>query len=200
MKTDGHQWEGNYWPQMAAMQKRKGAEWEENSGGGADLQIDDSSGVSGEEGRILWWLRQVFGNPEAAFRLHEATPKAVAKFPFMNQFRNVRENIEVLLKLARRYQKEEDQMNRLAIERLKLNSCSRAPSHGHHFRQQFRGGVGNGHAKSDSCGHCRFALSHPLRDGFPVLGGNIAVGDEVTHQLFNGLPAVFRPQVNYLYV
>src|ERR1022692_2783821 len=98
--------------------------------------------------------------PHTAFPLHETTPQPVAKVLSVKQLRGIRKCVNMLLKLARRHQKQEHQMDWITVERVELNSLSGAPNYCHYFGHQFRRGVGDAYAKPDSCAHPRLAPSN----------------------------------------
>ena len=71
----------------------------------------------------------------------------------MKQLRDIRKCVNMLLKLTRRHEKQQYQMDWLAVERIELNSFSGTANHCHYLGHQFRGGVRDAYAKSNACAH-----------------------------------------------
>lgn len=82
----------------------------------------------------------------------------------MKQLRDIRKDVYVLLKFARRHQKQEHQMDWLTVKGIKLNSFSGAPDYRHPFGYQCSGGMRNPYAKPDTCAHRRLTFSDALGD------------------------------------
>jgi len=82
----------------------------------------------------------------------------------MKGLRDVRKQVNMLLELTRRHQKQENQMDWLAVESIKLNSLSGTSDYRYHFRYQCRRGMGNTNAKPDTSAHRQLTLSDALGD------------------------------------
>ena len=54
----------------------------------------------------------------------------------MKQLRDIRKHVNMLLELACRHQKQENQMDWLTVKGIELNSLSGTPDYRYHFRYQ----------------------------------------------------------------
>ena len=72
------------------------------------------------------------------------------------------------------------------------------PEGADHFVNQVRGGVGNADAEADARAHRRFALLDDGRDGFTVLGLDLAASTtRLADQFVDGFPAIRRLHVRH---
>jgi len=118
-----------------------------------------------------------------------------AEFRFVQEFRDVREGVQVFLELTLRDEKEHDEIHRLIIERVEINTLARAAERADDFGDEIRAGVRDANAETDARAHGGFALFDHGGDGVVMLGFDFAGADEVFDQLVDRLPAVSRLQI-----
>ena len=119
-----------------------------------------------------------------------------AEFGFVQEFCDVRERVQVFLKLTLRDEKEHDEIYRLIIERIEIHAFARAAERADDFTDEIRARVRDADAEPDASAHGGFALLDDGGDGVLVLGFDFASADEVLDQFINGLPAVSRLQIS----
>ena len=101
-----------------------------------------------------------------------------------------------LLPFEERHQEEHDQIDRLIVQGVEINSLRRAAQGADYFRNQVRRSVRDADAETDAGAHRGLALLDHSRNGVVMLGGNLARRHQVIDQLINRFPAVGRPQVS----
>ena len=106
---------------------------------------------SGTDSANGGWLRRLVRR--LLHILHKTIRQAIAKILPMKQLRDIRKNVNMLLELARRHQKQENQMDWLTVKGIELDSLSGTPDYRHHFRYQCRGRMGNADTESDTRAH-----------------------------------------------
>ena len=76
----------------------------------------------------------------------------------MQQLGDVRQGVQMLLKLALRHEKEHDELHRLVVERIEIDARLGTAQRAHHFVNQVGRGVRNADAEPDAGAHGRLAL------------------------------------------
>ena len=118
-----------------------------------------------------------------------------AKFGFVQELGDVRQRVEMFLKLALRHEEQHDEVHGLIVERIEINAFAGATQGADDFTDEIRAGVGDADAETDAGAHGGFALLDDGGDGVVMLGFNLARADEIFDQLVNGLPAVGSLQI-----
>ena len=121
--------------------------------------------------------------------------EGLAEIGFVQKLGNIRERVEMFLELPLWHQKQHDEIYRLIVQRIEIDSLARTTKRADDFLDQIRAGVGDANAEADTRAHGRLALLHYSGDGIVMLGFDLAGRDEVVDQLVNRLPAVRRLQI-----
>ena len=118
-----------------------------------------------------------------------------AKFGFVQEFGDVRECVEVFLKLTLRDEKEHDEIHGLIVESVEVHALARAAQRADDFGDEVRAGVRDADAEPNAGAHGGFAFFDDGSDGIVMLGFYFAGADEVFDQLIDRLPAVGGLQI-----
>ena len=97
----------------------------------------------------------------------------------MQLFGHVRQHMDVLLELAVRHEEQADQMDRLAIQGIKVDAFFRSTENGDDVGNQIGRGVGNANSEPDAGAHGSLAFFNRGGDGFAMFGRESAVFDEL---------------------
>jgi hypothetical protein len=119
----------------------------------------------------------------------------LAEFGSVKEFGDVGECVEVLLKLALRDEEKHDEIDRLIVEGVELNSFAGAAEGADDFADKIGGGVGNADPETDSGAHRGFSLFDDGSDGVLVFLFDFAGGNEVIDELINDFPAILCLEV-----
>ena len=116
----------------------------------------------------------------------------LAKFGFMKELRDVRQRVEMFLKLTLRNEKKHDEIHRLIVERVEVDARARTAQRTDDFANQIRRGMGNPDAEANAGAHRRLAFLHDGRNRVEVFGFDFSGRDKVRDEFINGFPAVGR--------
>ncbi len=114
----------------------------------------------------------------------------LAELFIVQQLGDVRQRVQVFLKLALRHEKQHHQIHRLIIQRLKIDTLGRAPQRADDFVDEISGGVRDADAEADAGAHRVLAFLYRVDDGLAILGGDGATGHKLVDQFVNRLPAI----------
>ncbi len=116
--------------------------------------------------------------------------EGLSEFGAVEEFGDVGEGVKVLLKLALGNEEEHDEIHRLVIERIEINTLFRAAERAHHLVNEISRGVRDADSKANARTHRGFPLFDHGRDGIVMLGLDFARGDEIVDKLIDGFPAI----------
>src|SRR5262249_16233765 len=122
--------------------------------------------------------------------------EGLAELGAVEQLGNVGKRVQMLLKLALRDKEKHDQIHRLVVQGVEINSPFRAAQSAHDLVDQIGRGMRYSDAKADPRAHGGLPLFDYLRNGLMVLGLDFAGSDQVIDEFVNGLPAVAGLQVS----
>lgn len=122
--------------------------------------------------------------------------ESVAKFLIVKKLGDIGEGMEMLLELALGNEKEHDEIDRLIIERIKIDALFGTAKGADDLVNEIGGGVGNANAETNPGAHGGFALFDDRSDLVPVLGLDLAAIDKAADQFINRFPPVGGFQVD----
>ncbi len=116
--------------------------------------------------------------------------ESLTKFGFVKNLGDVGERVEMFLELTLGNEEKHDEIYRLIIERVEVDSFLRATQRTDDFGNQIGGGVRDADAESDTGAHGSLSLLDDSGDGLAMLGLDFSCGHEVVDEFINRLPTV----------
>ena len=94
----------------------------------------------------------------------------LAKFLDVKKLGDVGQGVKMFLELALRHQEKHDQIDRLIVQRVKIDPVGGTAQRADDFLDQIGRGMGNADAETNAGAHGRLALLDHGDDGVAVLG------------------------------
>ena len=79
--------------------------------------------------------------------------EGLTKFGFMQELRDICQRVEMFLELTLRNEEEHDEIHRLIVERVEIDTLAGAAERADDFADQVRAGVGDADAEADARAH-----------------------------------------------